>query len=104
MRKYGKAHVVQDDEQKEKKENEQHNKKRNQETKVRDSMNSEREEQSIKPQERDQLKRLRWHKTFNLSNVFSLFSKERRFCSNHTIHIKHLGTKFQMSELCFPSH
>ena len=48
MRKYGKAHVVQDDEQKEKKENEQHNKKRNQETKLRDSMNSEREEQLAK--------------------------------------------------------
>ena len=47
------------------------------ETKVRDSMNSEREEQSIKPQQRDQSKRLRWHKTFNSSNIFSLSSKER---------------------------
>ena len=32
---------------KKKRENKQHNKKRNQETKVRDSMNSEREEQSV---------------------------------------------------------
>ena len=31
-------------------------------------------------------------------------SKEWRFRSNHTIHIKHPGTKFQMSELCFPRH
>ena len=51
MRKYGKVHVVHDDEQKEKKENKQHNKKRNQESKLRDSMNSEREEQSVKPQQ-----------------------------------------------------
>ena len=85
MRKYGKVHVVHDDEQKEKKENKQHNKKRNQESKLRDSMNSEREEQSVKPQQRDQLKRLRWHKTFNSSNIFSLSSKERRLRSNHKI-------------------
>ena len=83
---------------KKKRENKQHNKKRNQETKVRDSMNSERE-QSVKPQQRDQSKRLRWHKTFNSSNIFSLSSKERRLRSNHTIHIKHPGTKFQMFEL-----
>ena len=51
MRKYGKVQVVHDDEQKEKKENKQHNKKRNQESKLRDSMNSEREEQSVKPQQ-----------------------------------------------------
>ena len=99
MRKYGKVHVVHDDEQKEKKENKQHNKKRNQESKLRDSMNSEREEQSVKPQQRDHSKRLRWHKTFNSSNVFSLSSKERRLRSNHTIHIKHPRTKFQMSKL-----
>ena len=80
-------------------ENKQHNKKRNQETKVRDSMNSEREEQSVKPQQRDQSKKLRWHKIFNSSNIFSLSSKERRLRSNHTIHIKHPGTKFQMFEL-----
>ena len=56
---------------KKERENKQHNKKRNQETKVRDSMNSEREEQSVKPQQRDKSKRLRWHKTFNSSNIFS---------------------------------
>ena len=72
--------------------------------KLREDINSEREEQSVKPQQWDHSKRLRWHKTFNSSNVVSLSSKERRFRSNHTIHIRHLGTKFQMSELCFSSH
>ena len=86
------------------KKNKQHNKKSNQETKLRESINLEREEQSVKPQQRDHSKRLRWHKTFSSSNVFSLSSKERRLRSNHTVHIKHPGTKFQMSELCFPSH
>ena len=104
MRKNGKVQDVHDDEQIRKKENKQHNKKRNQETKLRESMNSEREEQSVKPQQWDHSKRLCWHKTFNSSNVFSLSSKERWFRSNHTIHVKHPGTKFQMSELCFPSH
>ena len=83
---------------------ERERKKKKMETKLREDINSEREEQSVKPQQRDHSKRLRWHKTFNLSNVFSLSSKEQRFRSNHTIHIKHPGTKFQMSELCFPSH
>ena len=85
-----------------KKKNKQHS--RNQETKLRENINSEGEEQSVKPQQRDHSKRLRWHKTFNSSNVFSLSSKERWFRSNHTIHIKHPGTKFQMFELWFPSH
>ena len=87
-----------------KKKNKQHSKTRTQETKLRENINSEGEEQSVKHQQRDHSKRLRWHKTFNSSNVFSLSSKERRFRSNHTIHIKHPGTKFQMSELWFPSH
>ena len=86
------------------KKNKQHSKTRNQETKLREDINSEREEQLVKSQHWDHSQRLRWHKTFNSSKVFSLSSKERRFCSNHTIHIKHPGTKFQMSELCFPSH
>ena len=77
---------------------------RSQETKLRENINSEREEQTVKSQQRDHSKKLRWHKTFNLSNIFSLSSKDRWFRSNHTIHIKHLGTKFQMFELCFPSH
>lgn len=64
----------------------------------------ESEEQLVKPQQRDHSKRLRWRKNFNSSNVFSLSSKDHRFRSNHTIHIKHPGTKFQMSELCFLSH
>ena len=87
-----------------KKKNKQHSKTRNQETKLREGINSKREEQSIKPQQQDHSQRLHWHKTFNSSKVFSLSSKERRFRSNHTIHIKHPGTKFQMSKLCFPSH
>ena len=103
MEKIGKAQVVHDDEQQEKK-NKQHSKTSNQETKLREYVNSKKEEQSVKPQQRDHSKRLHWHNTFNLSNVFSLSSKERRFRSNHTIHIKHPGTKFQMSKLCFPSH
>ena len=103
MKKLGEVQVVHDDEQqkKKKKKNKQHSKTSNQETKLREYINSEREEQSVKPQQRDHSKRLRWHKTINSSNVFSLSSKERRFHSNHTIHIKHLGTKFQMSELRF---
>ena len=51
MGKYGKVHDVHDDEQIRKKKNKQHNKKRNQETKLRESMNSEREEQLVKPQQ-----------------------------------------------------
>ena len=77
---------------------------RSQETKLREGINSEREEHLVKPQQRDHSIRLRWHKIFNSSNVFSLSSKDRWFRSNHTIHIKHPGTKFQISELCFPSH
>ena len=87
-----------------KRKNKQHSKARNQETKLREDINSKREEQSVKPQQQDHSQRLRWHKTFNSSKVFSLSSKERQFRSNHTIHIKHPETKFQMSELCFPSH
>ena len=75
-----------------------------QETKLREDKNSKREEQLVKPQHRDHSKRLRWHKSFNSSNDFSLSSKDWRFRSHHTIHTKHPGTKFQMSELCFPSH
>ena len=49
--------------------------KGSQETKLREDKNSEREEQSVKPQQRDHSKKLRWHKTFNSSNVFCLSSK-----------------------------
>ena len=93
MKKLGEVQVVHDDEQqkkkKKKKKNKQHSKTSNQETKLREYINSEREEQSVKSQQRDHSKRLRWHKTFNSSNDFSLSSKERWFRSNHTIHIKH---------------
>ena len=39
------------------------NNKGNQETKLREDKNSEREEQLVKPQQRDHSKRLQWHKT-----------------------------------------
>ena len=45
-----KVQVVHDDEQQEKK-NKQHSKTRHQETKLREDINSEREEQSVKPQQ-----------------------------------------------------
>ena len=51
----------------------------NQETNLRENINSKREEQSVKPQHRDHSNRLRWHKTFNSSKVFSVSSKERLF-------------------------
>ena len=87
-----------------KKEHTAQQKEGNQETKLREDINSEREEQSVKPQQLDHSKRLHWLKTFNSSNIFSLSSKDRQFRSNHTIHIKHPRIKFQMFELCFLSH
>ena len=51
----------------------------NQEVNLRENINSERDEESVIPQQRDHSKRLCWHKTFNSSNVFSMFSKEQRF-------------------------
>ena len=60
----------------------------NQKDNLRENINSEKDEQSVKPQQWDH----------------SMFSKERRFHSNQTIHIKHPGIKFQIFELCFPSH
>ena len=76
----------------------------NQKDNLRENINSERDEQLVKPQQQDYSKRLCWYKTFNSSNVFSMFSKEWWFRSNQTIHIKHPGIKFQIFELCFPSH
>ena len=85
--------------------NKQQNKREgNQKDNLRENINSKRDEESVKPQQQDHSKRLRWHKTFNSSNIFSMFSKERRFPSNQTIHIKHPRIKFQIFELCFPSH
>ena len=63
-----------------------------------------REEPSEKPQHRDQSKRVRWHKSINWANDFLVSLKERWFRSVQIIYIKLLGTKFQISELCFPSH
>ena len=60
--------------------------------------NSKREEKSVNPEHQDQSKRLRWHRYFNSTNVFSMSSKERQFHSIHTIHIKQPGIKFQVSE------
>ena len=65
----------------------------NQIEKIREDKNSRRDEDSVKPQQRDHSKRLRWLKTFNSSNIFSLFSKERQFRSNQTVHIMHPGIK-----------
>ena len=76
----------------------------NQKDNLMENINSERDRESVKPLQWDHSKRLHWHKTFNSSNVFSMFSKEQRFHSNQTIHIKHPGIKFQIFELCFPSH
>ena len=67
---------VYDDEQQEIEETNITTNRGSQETKLREDKNSEREEQSVKPQQQDHSKRLRWHKTFSSSNVFSLFSKE----------------------------
>ena len=54
-KKKGKVQVVHDDEQQEKK-NKQHSKMRNQETTLREDINSEREEQSVKLQQQDHSK------------------------------------------------
>ena len=87
------------------KSNKQQNKREgDQKDNLRENINSGRDEESVKTQQWDHSKRLRWHKTFNSSNVFSLFSKQWRFRSNQTIHIKHPGIKFQIFELCFLSH
>ena len=67
---------VHDDEQLEKKKQTTQQTEGSQETKLREDKNTEREEQSVKPQPRDHSKRLRWHKSFNSSNVFSLSSKD----------------------------
>ena len=99
-----KVQDVHDDEQQEIIEQTAQQKEGSQETKLREDINSNREEQWVKPQQQDHSNRLRWHKTFNSSNFFSLSLKNRRFRSNHTIHIKHPRTKFQMFKLCFPSH
>ena len=68
----------------------------NQEANLRENINSKREDQSVKPQQQDQSKRLRLHRTFNSSNVFSISSKERQFHFNQTIHIKQPRIKFQI--------
>ena len=67
---------VHDDEQLEKKKQTTQQTEGSQETKLREDKNSKREEQSVKPQHRDHSKRLRWHKSFNSSNDFSLSSKD----------------------------
>ena len=69
--------VVHDDEQQETDETNSKTKEGNQKVNLRENINSERDKESVKPQQRDHSKRLRWHKTFNSSNVFSMFSKVR---------------------------
>ena len=60
-------------------------------------------EESEKPQQRDQSKRVLWQNSNNWTTVFSSSSKARRFHSNQIVHIKQPGTKSHISELCFPS-
>ena len=76
----------------------------NQETLLRDKRNSLKEEQSKRPQHQDQSKRVCWHKSNNWARDFSISSKVRQLRSVHIIHIKQPWIKFQISELCFPSH
>ena len=75
----------------------------NQETKLREEKNWTIEEHSIKPQHWDQSKRLLWHRPINSTKDFSESSKNRWLRSIHTVHIKHPGIKFQISESCFTS-
>ena len=56
-----------------------------------------------KTQHRDQSKRIYWHKSNNWAINFSKSSKERRLRSVQIVHIKQPSTKFQISELYFPS-
>ena len=56
-------------------------------------------EQSEKPQHLDQSNKVFWHRACNWTKDFSVSSKERRFLSVQTIHIKQPGTIFQISEL-----
>ena len=62
---------------KQKKNKQQNNREGDQKDNLRENINSERDEESVKPQQQDHSIRLRWYKTFNSTNVFSLFSKER---------------------------
>ena len=68
---------------KQKKNKQQNNREGDQKDNLRENINSERDEESVKPQQQDHSIRLRWYKTFNSTNVFSLFSKERWIRSNH---------------------
>ena len=95
-----KIHGVNDDEHRKAKI--ESKEKRNQEAILWEKINSIREEQSVKPQHHDWSKRLWWHKSFNSTNVFSVSSKEQQFRFFHTVHVKQLRIKFQISELWFP--
>ena len=57
----------------------------------------------MKPQHRDQSKRVRWQNSNNWTTVFPSSSKDCRFYSVKIVHIKQPETKSQISELCFPS-
>ena len=60
------------------------------------------EEQVKEPQLLDRSNRVLWHRACNWTIDFSLASKEHRFLSIQTTHIKQPGTIFQMSEENFP--
>ena len=55
------------------------------------------------PQHRYQSNRVCWYKSFKWSNDFSVSLNKRWFRSNQTILIKQPRTKFQISDLYFPS-
>ena len=49
------------------------------------------------------IKWVHWHKSNNWAKDFPVSSKEHRFRLVQIVHIKQPGTKFQISELCFPN-
>ena len=61
------------------------------------------EVQCVKPQTRDQSKRVLISKDFKWSKSLLTSSQVQLFRSFHTNHIRHNGTKCQTSKECFPN-
>ena len=70
---------------------------------LREEINSKIVEHSKKPQHLDQSNKVFWQRACNWTKDFLVSSKECRFLSFQTIHIKQPETIFHMSELNFPS-
>ena len=70
---------------------------------LREEINSKIVEHSKKPQHLDQSNIVFWQRACNWTKDFSVSSKECRFLSFQTIHIKQPETIFHMSELNFPN-